>query len=101
MIAKLSKGVTVPIDLKLWTKPNGERAHQVWWHFVPDKEYALPEGDDLFIQDLRKQEVKKRYTPELEAKLKAMGLEVKVELCPTCGGKKKFIKYPTVEIYND
>lgn len=99
--AKLTKAFTVPVDIKLWTKPEGERAHQDWWRFVPGKEYEIPEGDTLLRKEMQEHKTKKRYDAALEAKLKELGITPEIELCKVCGGKKKFLTYPTLEIRDE
>lgn len=98
---RLSKAITVPMDFIVWSRPEGKSAMRAKVRLEPNEDYELPEGDQLFAQDIASQEIKKRYDPALEAQLKSIGVDYEVTMCKTCGGKKKFVIYKAVEVTID
>lgn len=74
---------------------NGSVSHSLKYLEV-GKTYAL---DDIDEKSLRERTTQVRYTKESEAYLKDEGVEYEITTCKTCGGKKKHLVLPTVEIF--
>lgn len=55
--------------------------------------------DDAMIGFFRTYRKKVNYTAQLEDVLKAHNVPYKVELCKTCGGRKRKIFYQLVEVF--
>ena len=63
---------------------------------VPGKVY---ESDDTAMLNFFKNYIRKvRYTAEIERALKENDVPYEVEMCRSCGGKIKKIKYQLVEV---
>lgn len=66
---------------------------------VPGEVY---ETDDKAMLDyFRKHRQKVRYTKELESTLEKNGVSYEIEMCKSCGGRVKKIKYQLVEVYDE
>lgn len=57
--------------------------------------------DPVLINSLKNAKITKRYTKELDAKLKREGIEAEKIRCSTCGGAVTNLKYKTVEVHED
>ena len=94
---KLNEVVTSPTSFYLpRTAENGRRR---WGSVRLDPGKIYETDDPLLIESISaKGIVKVPYNPRLEEKLKELGKEYEVELCKSCGGRVKKIKYRAVEI---
>ena len=66
---------------------------------VPNKVYET--DDEAMLNFFRNYRQRVRYTPTLEALLRENKVAYEVEVCRTCGGKVKKIKYQLVEVLDD
>lgn len=64
----------------------------------PNKIYTT-DGDTILENSLRKYELKKVYTEQLENALKQAGVPYEVKMCRQCGGRKRNLFYNPVEVF--
>lgn len=98
---QLSKAISVPMDFIVWSRPTGKSAFRAKIRLKPNEVHELPDDDPLFVQDIQAQEIKKRHDPSLEAELKIIGVPYEIQMCKTCGGRKKHIVYKAIEVNVD
>lgn len=87
-------------EQKISVRKTSENGKYSYYHFVkmkPDEEYELPE-DQLLVQSLLNATDTKMYNKNLEERLQEAGIEYSVEMCPSCRGRVKKIKYKMVEV---
>jgi len=58
------------------------------------------EGDHLIEESLRRAVKKLPYNPKIEEKFKASGVDYDIEVCSSCGGKRRKIIYKVVKFLN-
>lgn len=63
----------------------------------PGEKYELEE-DEVFIASLKRAKVEKKYTPELEQRLKDNNIPYTERVCRPCGGRVKHLTYCVVEV---
>lgn len=66
---------------------------------VPNEEKVT--DDEALIQYLRDYRRKVKHTSQLENLLKSKGVPYETEMCKSCGGRVKKIKYQLVEVYDE
>lgn len=68
---------------------------------VPGKNYLLDDdpiyGNEDFINSLKRYEIKKTYSPQIEEHLKRLGVKYRTDMCRSCGGRIKKIFYSPLE----
>lgn len=74
----------------------GERPKFRSFNLTPGKNYKL--DFEIDEQALARQTVSLKYSPDKEQYLKEEGAEYKVDVCRSCGGKKKTLKVAKAEL---
>lgn len=95
---KLSKAIDVPITIMVYSHPEGKPGVYGRLYLAPGVVHELPKDDEAFVESVKTATAKKRYDQKTENMLKEMGVDFEVTVCKTCGGRKKFIEYHTVEV---
>lgn len=94
---RLNEVVTTPTVLYVQQTASLGRTKWGSVRLMPNKVYET--DDEKLIESLRiKGYLKVAYNERLEERLKELGKEYSVELCKSCGGRVKKIKYHAVEI---
>ena len=57
--------------------------------------------DEAMLDFFRNYKARVRYRTELEANLRANGVPYEIEICRSCGGKIKKLKYQLVEVLDN
>lgn len=65
----------------------------------PGKVYKIPDGDKAMENSLKAKTTQKKYTEELEAKLKELAIPYKIKTCSACGGRARQILFNQVEVF--
>lgn len=55
-------------------------------------------SDDTFVRSLKETVFKKSYSESLENELKAHNVSYRIEMCKSCGGRKRTIVYHPIEV---
>lgn len=100
-ILRLNKAekVVVTVNNVAKTKKVGQRdvvTYSNYVKFVPGKEYKT--DDKAMLDFFRNYKRKVRYNAEIERALKENDVPYEIEMCRSCGGKIKKIKYQVVEV---
>lgn len=66
---------------------------------VPGEEYET--DDKAMIEYFKSYRQKAKYTKDLEHTLEKNGVPYEIEMCKSCGGRVKKIKYQLVEVYDE
>ena len=93
---KLIDAIDTPQTISAARRRNGI-TRQVHIKLMPGEKYEL-EDDEVFIASLKRAKVEKKYTAELEQKLKANNIDYTEKVCRPCGGKVKHLIYYVVEV---
>lgn len=94
---KLNDVITTPSVFYVQQSTGNGKVRWGSIRLVPDKIYET--DDKKLIESLSvRGHMKVPYNESLENKLKDLGKEYTVELCKSCGGRVKKIKYHAVEI---
>lgn len=91
--------VDVVINNVAKTKKVGQRevvTYSNYIRLVPGKVYET--DDEAMLNFFRAYKRKVRYTKEIERALKENDVPYEIEMCRSCGGKIKKIKYQVVEV---
>lgn len=94
----LSKAIDVPVTVMVYSHPDGKPGVYGRLYLKPGVVHELPNNDAAFVNSVKTAMTKKRYDSAIEARLKELGVEYEINLCKTCGGRKRFIEYHTVEV---
>ena len=80
---------------------NGRKivTYRNYMRLVPGKVYET--DDEAQIEFWRNHVTKVRYTAAAENALKEHGVPYEIEVCPSCGGRIKKLKYHTVEVLDE
>lgn len=70
-----------------------------YMRLAPDTVYET--DDEAMLVFLRNHLTKVRYTASAEKALKENGVPYEIEICPSCGGRIKKLKYHTVEVLDE
>ena len=62
------------------------------------EQYGFENDDAALLVSLQSATVKKPYSAQTKAQLESLGVDVKEEMCQTCGGKAKKLVYCLVEV---
>lgn len=101
---RLNKAETVPVTLYhvARTKAVNDKdivTYNNYLRLAPGEEY---ESDDTAMLNWLKSYTRKvKYTRDLEALLQTNGVPFETEMCKSCGGRVKKIKYQLVEVYDE
>lgn len=96
---KLIDAINIPITISV-AITEGTYAKYGTMRLEPKTKYKTND-DELLINSLKKQVRKVMYNQEFENALKDGVTEYRVEVCGTCGGKKKHIIYNPVELFDE
>lgn len=91
--------VDVTINNVAKTKKVGQRdvvTYSNYIRLVPGKVYQS--DDEAMLDFFRNYKRKVRYNAEIEEALKQNGVPYEIEMCRSCGGRIKKIKYQVVEV---
>lgn len=94
--------VEVTINNVAKTKTVGRKdivTYSNYIRLVPGKVYKT--DDEAMLTFFRNYKRKVRYNSEIERALKENDVPYEIELCRSCGGKVKKIKYQIVEVADD
>lgn len=95
---RLSKAIDVPITIMVYSHPEGKSGVYGRLYLTPGVTHVLPDDDPAFVNSVKTAITKKRYDEKIENRLKELGVPYEINLCKTCGGRKRFIEYHTVEV---
>ena len=93
---KLIDAIDTPQTINASRRKNGV-TRQVHIKLMPGEKYEL-EDDEVFIASLKRAKVEKKYTVELEQKLKDSNISYTEKVCRPCGGRVKHLVYCVVEV---
>jgi len=93
---KLIDAIDIPQTITASRRRNGI-TRQVHIKLMPGEKYEL-EDDEVFVASLKRAKVEKKYTTELEQKLKDSNIPYKEKVCRPCGGRVKHLIYCVVEV---
>ncbi|MGM0175694.1 hypothetical protein [Enterococcus sp. DIV0800] len=96
---QLIEPITNVQQINVAQRINGRITHGVL-RLTPGKVYEL-EDDELFLKSLQAATVQKRYDTNLEAQLKAAGVEYQQNFCKSCGGRVKKLEYSIVKVVEE
>ena len=72
-----------------------------WINVVPGRNYMLDDdpiyGNEDFINSLKRHEIEKTYSQQIEEQLKRLGIKYRTKMCKSCGGRLKKILYHPLE----
>lgn len=94
---RLNKAETVAVTLYMMPiTRRGVVTYNNYQRLEPGKVYET--DDEATIRYLKEKMQIIRYTKEIENALKEAGVSYETEMCRSCGGKVKKIKYKLVEV---
>ena len=101
---RLNKAETVPVTLYHVAKTKTINGRDIvtynnYLRLSPTDEYET--DDEAMLNWLRTYTRKVKYTRDLENLLKSKCVPYETEMCKSCGGRVKKIKYQLVEVYDE
>lgn len=97
---KLIEPISVPTNISIFRSIDDKRGKYEQVRLEPGKVYEVPE-DKKYLHSLAIAKKKQKYSEQLETLLKSHGIEYKIVYCKACGGKRKEIEYPIVEVFDE
>lgn len=97
---KLIEPVKVPMNISVFRSIDDQRGKYEQIRLEPGKVYEVPE-DQRYLHSLAIAKKKQKYNEQLEALLKEHGVKYEIVYCKVCGGKRKDIEYPIVEVFEE
>lgn len=97
---KLIEPISVAKNVQVLRSISGNRGKYEQIRLEPGKTYEIPD-DSKYLHSLTIAKEKRKYTKELEDLLKRHGIDYKIVYCRVCGGKRKDIEYPIVEVFKE
>lgn len=97
---RLTSNEIIPITLRMFPKTtNGHVSYNHYQRLEPGKTYETT--DPAQIEYLKEHKETVRYNKDIENALKKAKVPYEIELCKSCGGRVKKIKYSNVEVIED
>lgn len=95
---KLIDPIKVPTNIPVFRSIDDKRGKYEQIRLEPGQSYEVPD-DERYLHSLAIAKKKQKYSAELENLLKESGVEYEIVYCKVCGGKRKDIEYPVVEVF--